>query len=39
MFADVSSSSQATCPIPRCVSGVGDGTMKSDRSVVVVDTG
>jgi len=36
MFAGVSSSSRATCPIPRCVDGIGDGTVKSERSVVVL---
>ena len=36
MFAGVSSSSQATFPIPRFVNGIADGTVKSDRSAEVL---
>jgi len=35
MFAGVTSSSRYA-QIPRCVDGIGDGTVKSDRSVVVL---
>jgi len=36
MFAGVSSSSQATFPVPRFINGIADGTVKSDRSAEVL---
>jgi len=34
--AGVSSSGQATCPKEKCVGETGDGTVKSDQSIVVL---
>jgi len=36
MFAGVSSTVEPRAQIPKCVDGIGDGIVKSDRSVVVL---
>ena len=36
MFAGVSSTVEPHAQIPKCVDGIGDGIVKSDRSVVVL---